>query len=663
MSYVDLRIPHKMAVAFALPILVFSAIGLTNWFNTDAISRSTRANAGSYRRLILLNQAITALIEEQNAVRGYAATLDTTFLFRRQGFHDDYVRSFSALNAAIDNPGERSLTDQFAADVEEFETESRQLISDVDAGRSRVRLRSEVKSLGRLTEIRKIVKSLSDLELNEFKWRAAELERAISKSQLILALGRIAGAVFAIVLGWIITVATAKPIEEMARAMLRLAEGDHTVEIPAHGRRDEVGDMATAVAVFRDNAIEQASLREESERLRHEAEEERLQAERDRAASAAKSDFVANMSHEIRTPLTAILGFTALLVERRDLDAEAQGQISRVANAGKALLSVVNEVLDLSKLEAGQFEFAPKSVGPVEVLDDALSMFALQAKEKGLALKLEPDRRLPAFVLIDADRVRQILVNLIGNAIKFTDKGSVRLSATYDPGVEQLVIGVHDTGAGMNEAQRLRLFQRFSQVDAPMARRQGGTGLGLAICKSLSEAMGGEISVTSRPGRGSHFTVRVAAPVTAAPPRAEASHNEISIMGLRLLIADDHPVNRELARAILEPMGVELGEAVDGMSAIQAAAAAPYDLILMDVRMPGMGGPEAAAIIRGRKGPNRRTPILAFTADVDFAPLEDVGSDFNGVIRKPLVASELIGSLAHFSTKTTLDLELARLNS
>jgi PAS domain S-box-containing protein len=367
-----------------------------------------------------------------------------------------------------------------------------------------------------------------------------------------------------------------------------------------------------------------------------------LRAARDSAEEAAqvKSAFLANMSHEIRTPLTAILGFTDLLAEQPDLSAMARGRVERVAGAGQALLSIVNDVLDFSKLEAGHFEITARPVSPERVLREALLMFSPQAEAKGLSLEFAADA-LPAGLSMDPDRVRQILLNLIGNAIKFTDQGSIRLTAAYDTAHARLAVSITDTGAGMSSAQQTKLFQRFSQVDASLTRRHGGTGLGLAICKGITEAMGGEIRVTSEPGVGSTFHFHIAAPL-AEMPRATDEGEQVAapLAGLRVLVVDDNAVNRELARAVLEPFGAEVFDAEDGVAGVAAALSQPVDVILMDIRMPGLDGPAALKEIRAAEGPNRETPILAFTADADLGRLEnELG--FDGIVRKPIVATAL----------------------
>ncbi|HWW24397.1 MAG TPA: PAS domain S-box protein [Caulobacter sp.] len=366
------------------------------------------------------------------------------------------------------------------------------------------------------------------------------------------------------------------------------------------------------------------------------------------AAAAVKGEFMANMSHEIRTPLTAVIGFSGLLAQRPELDEISQRYVQRVSSAGQALLAIVNDVLDFSKLEAGQVEIAPRPASPLALAQDALALFAPQADAKGLWLECQAEGELPERVMIDPDRVRQVLLNLVGNAIKFTERGAVRLFVGYDPEAARLRMRVEDTGAGMSTEQQTKLFQRFSQVDASSTRKHGGTGLGLAICKGLTEAMGGAIAVSSVPGQGTVFSFHIAAEIAIGSggesPALAPETTGRSLDGVRVLVVDDNPVNRELARTVLEQMGAEVAEAGGGRAAIEAAAVAPFDCILMDLRMPGVSGIDALGEIRDRPGPNQDVPILAFTADADLGLL-GVDHGFDGLVSKPIMAADLIDAV------------------
>ncbi len=363
------------------------------------------------------------------------------------------------------------------------------------------------------------------------------------------------------------------------------------------------------------------------------------------AAAAAKAEFLANMSHEIRTPLTAVIGFSGLLAGMADLPDQAKDHVRRIQSGGRALLATVNDILDFSKLEAGQVEIRLEACKPAAVARDALELFEANADARGLSLSLIDDTP-EAAVLLDAGRLRQILLNLIGNAVKFTEQGGVSVRLTW--GDDRLWVGVTDSGAGISSENQALLFRKFSQVDASSTRRHGGTGLGLAICLGLAEAMGGEIGVDSTPGQGSTFWFVLPAPAATTAgsdeslPTAPTDHLG-DLSAARVLVADDNPANRNLARALLEALGADCLLVADGEEAVQAAQCQVFDLILMDIRMPGLGGIEAARAIRTGGGPNDGVPILAFTAERERGGLDPV---FAGVIDKPIELEALQAAVA-----------------
>ncbi|HZZ87196.1 MAG TPA: ATP-binding protein, partial [Caulobacteraceae bacterium] len=373
----------------------------------------------------------------------------------------------------------------------------------------------------------------------------------------------------------------------------------------------------------------------------------RAQAE---AAAQVKAEFLANMSHELRTPLTSILGFTGLAGEQPELSALSRTYVGRVRDASQALLSTVNDILDFSKLEAGQVAIHPQPMNVSRLARATLELFTPQAGAKDLHLTLDDKASGEDLVVAaDPDRLRQILLNFVGNAVKFTEQGGVTLRTSYDTLQQSLRVEVIDTGAGIAPAKQAMLFQRFSQIDGSLTRAKGGTGLGLAICKGLVEAMGGEIGVESRPGEGSRFWFNLPVAPALMPAAETASDAELrpAFEGVRVLVADDHETNRELARLFLAGVGAEVTEAADGEEAASLASAWPFDVILMDLRMPRLDGEGALRRIHGEPGPNDATPILAFTADAtpDLADrLIAVG--FEAVVAKPLTPAALLSAIA-----------------
>jgi signal transduction histidine kinase/CheY-like chemotaxis protein len=336
------------------------------------------------------------------------------------------------------------------------------------------------------------------------------------------------------------------------------------------------------------------------------------------SASRAKSAFLANMSHELRTPFQGLLGMLELL-DQGALDSAQRRQLVVARDAASHLLAVLDDVLDISRLEAGTLTLQSEPVAPRDLLADVRALMAPAADRKHLSFETRCDASVPARMRLDGLRVRQVLFNLLSNAIKFTERGGVLIEAAVRDG--ELVIAVADTGIGMDEATRALLFQRFSQGDDSTSRRYGGTGLGLEISRSLARMMGGDITVQSAPGAGSRFELRLpvadavaAEPVRAAEPGVPA-RALAATQRLRLLVAEDNEVNREVLAAMIDGLGQEAHFAQDGREALDAAASQDFDLVLMDLHMPGMDGIEAARAIRALEGGRSRVPIAALTAD------------------------------------------------
>ncbi|MBN1492227.1 MAG: response regulator [Phycisphaerae bacterium] len=357
--------------------------------------------------------------------------------------------------------------------------------------------------------------------------------------------------------------------------------------------------------------------------------------ERAEEANRAKSEFLANMSHEIRTPMTAILGFAELLREQETLDlapAERMDAIDAIKRNGTHLLGIINDLLDLSKIEAGKLEIENIRCSPARIIADVASLMSVQAEARSLSLSVEYTGPIPDRIQSDPTRLRQILVNLVGNAIKFTDEGSVKITVrllTDFPAKPMIQFEVIDTGIGIAPQEIRRLFRAFSQGDASTTRRYGGTGLGLAICKRLTEMLGGEITVTSIPGEGSRFRATIATGpldnvTMLARPEQALSGTETTttaptgrtIQGCRILLAEDAPDNQRLISHILRRAGAEVAVAANGQIAVNLALAAseegsPFDIILMDMQMPVLDGYDATQRLRSE---GYRGPVIALTA-------------------------------------------------
>jgi signal transduction histidine kinase/CheY-like chemotaxis protein len=392
---------------------------------------------------------------------------------------------------------------------------------------------------------------------------------------------------------------------------------------------------------LRRNAAELRQAYSDLERARDEAQ----------AASRAKSMFLASMSHDIRTPIAGVLGTAELLLDT-ELSAEQREHVENLRVSADSLLGLINDILDLSKVEAGKLELDPYELPIRPFVEDVLRIVAFPAHQKGLNLTSRVEEAVPGAVILDGARVRQILVNLLGNAIKFTAQGEVALDVSSGGG--ELTFSVRDTGPGIPASRQQGIFDAFAQADRTVARRFGGTGLGLTISKRLVEAMGGCIRLESEPGRGSVFQFSIPAAKagggTAGRPAEPEAPSEVK--PLTVLVAEDHPVIQRILALQLKKQGHTAEIVRNGREAFEAVQARRFDAVLMDVEMPEMDGLEAtAAIRRWEAGTGRHIPILAMTAHAmaeDERRCLDAGMD--GYLSKPVRPAELFGELRRFTS-------------
>ncbi|MGH9350821.1 MAG: PAS domain S-box protein [Terriglobia bacterium] len=423
--------------------------------------------------------------------------------------------------------------------------------------------------------------------------------------------------------------------------------------------RDSRGEVTGLIGIAAE-VTERKKAEEATEKARKAAE----------AASRAKSEFLANMSHEIRTPMNGILGMTELALET-ELTAEQREYLETVKLSGDALMAVINDVLDFSKIEAGKLDFDESEFDLRDLLESTLKPFVIKGRQKGLKVLCSVQPNVPVELLGDSGRLRQVLTNLLGNAIKFTAQGSVKVGVEAEvvDGKEALLrFEVADTGIGIPQDKQGVIFEAFAQADGSTTRKYGGTGLGLTITKRIVEMMGGAIGVESEPDRGSNFYFTLAFPLANALPPAgalpqmESARDESALdlayslkpeakgRMLKILLVEDHPANQKLARFLLEKYGYRVEAANDGMEAIaalQKEASDPFDLVLMDIQMPRMDGFEATTMIRRmQKGSGKRVPVVAMTAHAMKGDKERcLNAGMDGYVSKPVRRSEIIGTI------------------
>ena len=379
----------------------------------------------------------------------------------------------------------------------------------------------------------------------------------------------------------------------------------------------------------------EAAAKDEAERRRHEAEE----------AVAAKSAFVAMISHELRTPISAILAGAARL--HSDLpDATSKSHAQLIGDAGAMMRTLLNDLLDLSRLDAGRMAVDQTPFDLRQAMADTLRLWRPDAQRKGLRLRVEGAAHLPRWVAGDSMRLRQVLNNLLSNAIKFTPTGAVTVRlASRDEG-DHLVLEaiVADTGPGLDEEQLSRLFTPFDQLASSVVREHGGSGLGLVISRELTRLMGGDLTVTSKPGKGSRFRVEIRVEAAEAP---DVRVGGAIIEGARVLVVDDHVVNRRAIELVLQSFGIQPTLAESGERALELLHSEVFDVLLMDVYMPGMDGRDATRQLRAGEGPNRDIPVIAVTASAtpkDWEACHAAG--MNAHVAKPIDPSQLHAALS-----------------
>lgn len=502
---------------------------------------------------------------------------------------------------------------------------------------------------------------LRGASIDAFQDTAEQLSDTTRHTILATSLGFGIGLILVLTLSVYLTITQiSRPIAALTRTMRRLTDRVYDDDIQGTERRDEVGTMAQAMQVFRDTMLHADRL---SEQVRESDQARRISEQ----IAQEKAAFLAIMSHEIRTPLNAMLGM-AQLVLKSELPKPQRERMHALLRATRHLQSIVNDILDLSKIDHGKLQIESTDFELQQVLADVMEMMQSRAAAKGLGLFMRVAPDVPAMLVGDPTRIRQILLNYVGNAIKFTDAGQIEVTVSVRPGDDghglMLHCQVRDSGIGMDAAQTGRLFQAFQQADVSITRRFGGTGLGLAISRRLAELMGGATGVTSAPGQGSTFwfTAQVRRSRYAQPPmnaqqigaiRQDDSAGDLltsalalppvfdtrALHGLRVLVVDDNPLNRVVATGLLEAGGLLADVAVDGQTAVETLEAAQdgtYALVLMDMQMPVMDG--LAATRRLRASPRfADLPIVAMTANASAQDREATAQvGMNAHIAKPV---------------------------
>ena len=439
---------------------------------------------------------------------------------------------------------------------------------------------------------------------------------------------------------WFLSFRLIVPLGKLTNIMLYPQEGKN-LDIPYQEQKNEIGDIARSLVSFKQNT-------EEFEKLKKTEEANRL-----------KSEFLAVMSHEIRTPINGIMGMANLL-SRGKLTDDQRKHIGMLKQSSEVLLEIINDMLDFSKIETGKVELEKTRFHLKEVIEDIVITYSPRAMEEGVEIFFEYNDAMPLYYIGDSLRIRQIIYNLVSNAIKFTDDGHVKINVSMENGKETSIrVEVEDTGIGVPKSKRDKIFMKFMQADSSTTRKYGGTGLGLAICQSLVEMMGGSIGIKDNELGGATFwfTCELEASIRSDNiPNNKDSHHasnqeSVSFDGCKVLLVEDNFVNKEYARALLEDIGCYVTVAENGVEAISELKDNKFDIVLMDCRMPEMDGYEATKIIRQmqKDGEMDSFPIIALTANAMEGDREKcVAAGMEDYLSKPVKVDELIKTLSRW---------------
>ena len=504
-----------------------------------------------------------------------------------------------------------------------------------------------------LKELKAKFKNFQDLQKKKFDLTIYTTNEQASKLFYTGITVGLISLVLILTLTILLSISTKKSLKELLSSVKNIAEGnpDFSKRLKKNSN-DELGELVEQFNIF-------------TNKLQKDYEELSLAKQDSESANKIKSEFIANMSHEIRTPLNAIIGFSELL-NKTDVSSKQKNYLESITLGGNTLLSIINDILDISKIEAGKIEIQYEEVSLVSIINDIKTMFEQKIKEKDLSLVINMDETLPEAIKIDEIRLRQILFNIVGNALKFTHKGFIEINIKslkqYENKIN-LQIDIKDTGIGIPKEQQTKIFESFVQQEGQSTRQYGGTGLGLAICLKLIKMMNGDIKLQSEENKGSTFSIILNDLEVSNKFNNQKNislDEEVEFQKSSILIVDDIEVNRKLISAALENKNIIIYEDINGQEAVDFIKSTKPDLIFMDIKMPVMDGIEATKIIKQK---DSSTNIVALTTSIRIKEMGETISLFDGYMTKPINYELLIKEMKRFLPHKNIQIKKVKENT